>query len=104
MSLNIILIEKSLVKKEKVSVLICEGVNQEILDYGKIIVKYAFQKYDNNLERSKFISESLEKIFSTEKNWFCFMFKENYGGAYYFMKDYQIVYKYDGYKILLFQH
>ncbi len=43
MSLNIILIEKSLVKKEKVSVLNCEGVNQEIQIMEKLQLNMHFK-------------------------------------------------------------
>ena len=76
------------------------GIDESMKDYAKMAILLAFKEYpDDGMKRCELIQSKFEKKY--EGGWICFMYivdKGNFFGRFF---NYQMVIKYNGYKIII---
>ena len=78
-----------------------KNFDNDMIDYGIIIINKAYNLMNNGSDRAKYIAESFDSKYPQKgKNWMCFIMPSITGGCYYC--SYEIWYSTGKEKILIF--
>ena len=80
-----------------------KGFNNEMIDYGIIIINKAYSLMNGVNARAKYIAESFDLKYPQKTKWMCFIYPLGLGGCMFYSK-YKIFYYTNKERILIFNH